>query len=280
MQLDVLGPVRVCRDGREVDLGTPRQRAIVAALALSEGRVLAVDALVGRVWGDRAPATVLGTLQSYVGHLRRALEPDRAPREAATVLVTEHDGYALRIPRAGRDDARLADATGRARDLLRAVPDQLRPRATADVVPLCHEALGLLDGALESWRGTPYADLADDPGAVAERTRLGDLRTAALELSVVARLAIGRHDEVVPELEAMTRTHPLHERWWTLYAVALSRTGRQADALAALQRLRSVLDDELGVEPSLPVRELQTAILRQDASVSWSAEAEASLPTV
>ncbi len=83
-------------------------------------------------------------------------------------------------------------------------------------------------------------------------------------------LALGGHDEVVADLEAMTRSHPLHERWWTLYAVALVRTGRQADALAALQRLRSVLDDELGVEPSAPVRDLQTAILRQDPDVAWT----------
>jgi DNA-binding SARP family transcriptional activator len=270
VKLDVLGPVRVRRDGVDVDLGTPRQRAIVAALALSEGLVVPVGTLVERVWGDDPPAAVMGTLQSYVGGLRRALEPDRRPREEATVLVTEHDGYALRVPRSGRDDAALADASGRARELLRVVPDPLRPRAGADAAAACEEAVALLDTALSSWRGRPYADLADDADAEAERTRLADLRAAAVELRVVAMLALGRHDEVVPQLETMTRSHPLHERWWTLRAVALSRAGRQADALEVLQRLRSVLDDELGVEPSAPVRELQTAILRQDASVTWN----------
>ncbi|GAA5141268.1 hypothetical protein GCM10023340_02690 [Nocardioides marinquilinus] len=268
MELDVLGPVRVRRDGLDVDLGTPRQRAIVAALALGEGRVVPVDTVVDRVWGTDPPATVTGTLQSYVGGLRRALEPGRRPREAASVLVTEHGGYALRVPLAGRDDVALAEATARARELLRVVPDPLRPTVDATGAGACREALDLLDAALDRWRGTPYADLADDDAVTAERSRLADLRTAADELGVVARLALGDHAAVVPRLEAMTRAHPLHERWWALHAVALVRAGRQADALAALQRLRSVLDDELGVEPSAAVRDLQTAILRQDPDVT------------
>lgn len=282
MFLDVLGPVQVRRaDGgphdpdSPVDLGTPRQRAIVAALALSEGRVLPVDGLVERVWwGEDAPPTVMGTLQSYVGGLRRILEPDRRPRQQATVLVTEHEGYALRLARQDRDDVRLADAAARARSLLDVVPDHLRPRAGRSGAAACREALGVLEEALGSWRGEPYADLGGHPDAVAERTRLRDLRTAMRELRVVAMLALGRHDEVAADLEAMTRAHPLHERWWTLWAVALARAGRQADALAALQKLRSVLDDELGVEPSAPVRDLQTAILRQDPTVTWGGERE------
>ncbi len=273
VQIDVLGPVRVRRDGSEVDLGTPRQRAIVAALALEEGRVLSVPAVVRRVWGEQAPATVQGTLQSYIGQLRRALEPDRGPRRPATVLVTEHGGYALRVPREGRDDAALADAVGEARTLLSPVADPLRPQAPLAAVADVARAAAVLDRALAGWRGEPYADLGEDPDAAAERTRLADRRTSAQELSVVARLALGQHAEVAAEVEAMTRSHPLHERWWTLWALALARSGRQADALAALHRLRSVLDDELGVEPSGPVRDLQTAILRQDPSVTWQAPA-------
>ncbi|WP_181411141.1 BTAD domain-containing putative transcriptional regulator [Nocardioides humi] len=269
MQIDVLGPVRVRRDGTEIDLGTPRQRAIVAALALEHGRVLSVPGLIARVWGDRPPTSVTGTLQSYVGQLRRALEPDRGPRRPATVLVTEHGGYALRTDRAARDDTGLVDGVVRARELLAVVPDPLRPTAPAAAVAQVEQALVVTDGALAAWRGIPYAELGDDPDTTAERARLEDHRTAAEELRAVAHLALGRHAEVVPALEAMTRAHPLHERWWTLWAVALARSGRQADALAALQRLRSVLDDELGVEPSAPVRELQTAILRQDPSVTW-----------
>ena len=148
VHLDVLGPVRVRGDdGEPLDLGTPRQRAIVAALALSEGRVLPVDSLVERVWwGEPPPPTVTGTLQSYVGGLRRVLEPDRRPRQPATVLVTEHDGYALRVARHDRDDVRLADAAARARTLLDAVPDHLRPRAGRSGAAACREALALLEG--------------------------------------------------------------------------------------------------------------------------------------
>ncbi|MBM7517037.1 BTAD domain-containing putative transcriptional regulator [Nocardioides nitrophenolicus] len=279
MQIDVLGPVRVRRDGVEIDLGTPRQRAIVAALALEQGRVLSVPGLIARVWGDHPPASVQGTLQSYVGHLRRALEPDRGPRQPARVLITEHSGYALRIDRPHRDDAVLADTVAQARELLAVVPDPLRPSAPSAAREPIEHALAAVDLALAAWRGVPYADLDDDPDTRAERARLEDHRATAEELRVVAHLALGRHDEIASALEAMTRAHPLHERWWTLWAVALARSGRQADALAALQRLHAVLDEELGVEPSAPVRELQTAILRQDPSVTWQPTAAPATPS-
>lgn len=269
VQLDVLGPVRLRRDDVAVDLGTPRQRAIVAALALEHGRPLSADTLITRVWGDDPPATVTATLQSYIGQLRRALEPDRRPRQSATVLVTEAGGYALRVAPLARDDTALLSAVDRARPLLTVVPDPLRPAAPPAARNQVAQALEVLDAAVSRWRGIPYGELGDDPDAATERVRLAEHRTAAVELAVVARLALGRHREVAATLEELTRTQPLHERWWALWAVALTRSGRQADALAALQRLRSVLDDELGIEPGAPVRELQTAILRQDPTVGW-----------
>jgi DNA-binding SARP family transcriptional activator/ActR/RegA family two-component response regulator len=269
VQIDVLGPVRVRRHGAEIDLGTPRQRAIVAALALEHGRVVSTPTLIARVWGDRPPASVQGTLQSYIGQLRRALEPDRGPRQPATVLITEHNGYALRIDAEHRDDKILANAVVRARERLAVVADPLRPSAPAAERDTVRQALAEIDRALSGWRGIPYADLEDNPDARAERARLEDHRAAAEELRVVAHLALGRHDEISSALEAMTRAQPLHERWWTLWAVALARSGRQADALAALQALYTLLDEELGVEPGAPVRDLQTAILRQDPSVTW-----------
>ncbi|KRB78144.1 hypothetical protein ASE01_08300 [Nocardioides sp. Root190] len=275
LHLDVLGPVRVRRGGVELDLGTPRQRAIVSALALEGGRSLAVAALVERVWGNDAPDSVVATLQSYIGQLRRALEPDRAPRAEAAVLVTEHGGYALRIDAEARDDVRLQQAVLQARDLLSVVPDQLRPQLPQGASPKIAEAVSLLDEALATWRGRPYAELDDDPDVLAERARCEDLRLGAQELLIVARLALGQHVDVLPSIDQMTQAHPLHERWWTLRALALARSGRQADALATLQELRSVLDDELGVEPSPPVRELHTAILRQDPTVAWQDRAGA-----
>ena len=265
----MLGPVEAHLGGEPVDLGTPRQRAIVAALALSGGRTVPVDTVIARVWADRPPSGALATLHGYVAALRRALEPDRAPRAEPRVLVTDNDGYALRDCTVGSDVAQLEAAVAAARSALTLVPDHLRPRAEPADRPEVSAALPVLDAALARWRGEPYADLGDDPSATAERVRLAGLRTSAQELRTVALLAVGRHAEALPELATLTAEHPLHERWWALYAVALARCGRQADALGALQSLRSLLADELGVDPSPPVRELQTALLRQEPSVGW-----------
>ena len=129
LELSVLGTVRVTRDGVEVDLGTPRQRAIVAALSLADGRPVPSSALIERVWGDSPPAGALATLHGYIAALRRAMEPDRPPRAPASVLVTHSDSsYSLAIPSAGRDEVRFESALATARDLLSVVPDQLRPR--------------------------------------------------------------------------------------------------------------------------------------------------------
>lgn len=278
VEIAVLGPVRMDAGGREIDLGTPRQRTIVAALALSRGRAVALDALVDRVWAGAAPPTAVNTLQRYVASLRRAIEPDRPAREAPSVLVTEGGGYALRIPVGARDVARFEEALAVARDALAVVPDQLRPRVAAAQVGEVERALVALDGALALWRGDPYAELGEDPDACAERSRLEDLRTSARELRLMGLLSLGRHTEVVGELESMTALHPLHERWWALYAVALVRSGRQAEALEALGSLRSVLADELGVDPSPPLRDLHTAILRQDPTLDWTEAGSVTTP--
>jgi DNA-binding SARP family transcriptional activator len=275
MRLSVLGPVQVWRGGEILDLGTPRQRSILAALALSLGRTVPLDTLVARVWGDRPPATAVSTLQRYVAALRRALEPERAAYDAPSVIVTDGGGYVLRIPRAGADVAALEQAAAEARTLLSGLPDPLRPQVPPGGEADAARAVEVIQDALSLWRGTPYADLGDDPEAGAERTRLEDVRAAASELRLVALMALGRHTEVVGELESMTALHPLHERWWGLHAVALVRSGRQAEALESLGTLRALLGDELGVEPSAPLRDLHTAILQQDPSLGWTAEAAA-----
>ena len=135
------------------------------------------------------------------------------------------------------------------------------PRASlAGAGPLLDE----LDEALSRWRGTPYAELEDAPAARAERARLEELRAIALEDRAVAGLALGRHATVAAELEVLTATYPLRERLWGLRALALARSGRQADALEVLRQVRDLLADELGLEPGAELRELQTAVLRQD----------------
>ncbi|OBF98017.1 hypothetical protein A5772_15160 [Mycolicibacter sinensis] len=271
VNLAVLGPIRVLRDDAPVDLGTPRQRAVIAALALAQGERVSVETLANRVWGESPPASATATLHSYIGKLRRVLEPGRGPRQTATVLVREHAGYALRIPAIERDDVALQQTVTAARATLTELVDFDRPSAAGHAAERIARVAMALDDRLSYWRCEPYPELGDDPDAVAERVRLADLRAAARELRIVAGLAIGEHDEVVGELAALCAENPLHERWWSLWAVALFRCGRLPDSLAALQTLRAELADELGLDPSEAVRALQSAILRRDPSLGWPA---------
>lgn len=256
----MLGPVGVALDGAAVDLGTPKQRALVAALALSQGRAVSVDAIVDLLWGDAPPAAVGATLQGYVSQLRRVLEPDRPRRAPATVLVTVAPGYALRTAADALDATRFE----------RAVEEAHRRLAAGDLTAAELDATAAsLDEALGLWRGTPYAELGDADAAVAERARLEELRLVAQEDRAAVGLALGQHATVVAELEALTAAHPLRERLWGLRALALVRTGRQADALDVLRQVRELLDEELGLEPTAELRELQTAVLRQDPRLDW-----------
>ena len=273
VEVAVLGPVEVKLDGSPVDLGTPKQRALVAALALSGGRPVSVDSIVDLLWGDHPPPGVSATLQAYVSGLRRAIEPTRERRAPATVLVTVAPGYALRVADGGTDAQLLeADVRARQRDL-RALAPIGPPAVGRDVLG---DAVAGLEASLALWRGTPYGELGDAPQAVAERARLEELRLVALEHRMLAELALGHHGTAAAELEALTAAHPLRERLWHLRALALARAGRQADALDALTRLRTVLADELGLEPGVELRDLQTAVLRQDPELDWVAPAATS----
>jgi DNA-binding SARP family transcriptional activator len=250
-----------------VDLGTRKQRALVAALAMSNGRPVSVDALVDMLWPEGAPPGVSGTLQAYIAGLRRALEPGRAARAPSTVLVTVAPGYALRIAEDDLDTARFDRAVSRAH---RRIGQVARLHDTSGLTP--EELLSViadLDGALAEWRGTPFLELEDAPSAVAERARLEELRVIALEDRAVAALELGEHATVAAELEALTTAYPLRERLWGLRALALTRSGRQAEALDALREVREVLGDELGLEPGQELRELQSAVLRQDPVLDW-----------
>ena len=244
--LSVLGPVEVSLAGAPVDLGTPKQRALVAALALSRGWPVSVD-------GDRGPA---------LGGPRAARRDRDAP--GLRLPAAAGDGAGPGTPgagdRAGHGGARLRAAgarRGRRRLPLRAggrsdVHRTLLPLPAVGSVP----APGR--GAARSrrrrstrrsgwWRGAPYAELGDADAAFAERARLDELRLVALEDRAVVELALGRHATVAAELEAMTAAHPLRERLWALWAVALTRSGRQADALDVLARVRA--DPGRGARP-------------------------------
>ncbi|HSU01425.1 MAG TPA: BTAD domain-containing putative transcriptional regulator [Nocardioides sp.] len=267
MQVSVLGVTEVRRGDDRVDLGTRKRRALVAALALSGGRPVSTDALVDLLWGDHPPEAVAGALQVYVSGLRRVLEPERPPRAPASVLVTVTPGYALRLPAESLDADRF-DSTVSAAHRRLGRTDRVGTAPSLSGVDLADVVAGL-DEALALWRGVPYVDLEDAPAAVAERTRLEELRLVALEDRASAALALGDHGTVAAELEALTAAHPLRERLWALRALALTRSGRQADALDALRHVREVLDTELGLEPGAELRELQTAVLRQDPALAW-----------
>ena len=239
MRFGVLGPL-VAEDARgPVMLKGPRHRAVLARLLVARGCVVPVERLVADVWED-PPGKAVGALQTFVADLRRALEPDRPPRSPARLLVTEGRGYALR--------ADAVDAW------------QFESAVTsADA----EDALSRLDEGLALWRGPAYAEFEDAPWARAEINRLDELRLLAQDRRAEALLALGRAADAVPDLESQVERHPWREGTWRLLALALYRTGRQADALTALRRARHLLADELGLDPGPALRRLESDILAQ-----------------
>ncbi|GAA4262687.1 BTAD domain-containing putative transcriptional regulator [Dactylosporangium darangshiense] len=241
----VLGPV-VAWDGAgtPIDLKGPKHRAVLARLVVARGRLVPVSRLVDDLWQEPPPGAV-GAVRTFVAVLRRALEPQRPPREPARLLVTEGPGYALRPAPDAVDAWRFEDAV-----------------AAASTAPP-HETLERLDRALSWWRGPAFAGFDDEPWARAERSRLEELRLNAIEQRAEVRLAVGRAADVVPDLDAHVAEHPWREEAWRLLALALYRAGRQGDALAVLRRARGLLLEQLGIDPSPRLRRLETDILRQ-----------------
>ncbi|MEV5210748.1 BTAD domain-containing putative transcriptional regulator [Micromonospora sp. NPDC053740] len=220
MLLRVLGSLEVEVDtGGPVDLGGPRQRAVLALLLAARGEVVSVGQMIEDLWRGDPPPRAIASLQAYVSHLRRLLEPTRERRAPARVLVTAPPGYALRLPAdavdAGRFETLLAEA-----------------RAAGPADP--GRARRLLSGGLELWRGRAYAEFAGEPWAQPEVLRLEELRLGARELLLDVTVRCGDAAEAVPEAELLTRQAPLREESWRLLALALWRTGRQGDALAGL----------------------------------------------
>jgi predicted ATPase/DNA-binding SARP family transcriptional activator len=239
----ILGPVQVVRDGRELELGGPKPRALLALLLVAGGRVIPAERLAEELWAGRPPPSAAATLRSYVSRLRAVLGPD-------AVLLARGGGFALAAEPGLLDAVRFERLAGAGREALEA-------GAAAEAADRFREALGL-------WRGRALADVAEVEPLAREAARLEELRLLATEGRIEADLALGRHAEVVGELDGLVGEYPVRERLWRLLVLALYRAGRQADALAAYRRARALLATELGIEPSEELRALEQAVLRQE----------------
>ena len=249
MQFRILGLLEVLEDGRPLELGGPRQRALLARLLLHANQVVAAERLLEELWGGAA-AEAANALQVAVSRLRRALDsPER--------LLTRSPGYLLRLSAGECDRDDFEKLVAQARQSQSRESRELAARTFRD--------------ALSLWRGPPLADFRYEPFAQAEIARLEEARLACLEGRVEADLALGRHAELVGDLEALVREQPLRERLRSQLMLALYRSGRQAEALEAYQSARHALIDELGIEPSQPLQHLERSILRHDASLDLKA---------
>jgi DNA-binding SARP family transcriptional activator/WD40 repeat protein len=232
IRVGLLGPVEAQLDGDAIAVGGPKERALLAMLALQPGSTVSAEQLIDGLWGEEPPATASKLVQQYVSHLRKAI----AAAGHDEVIATHGRGYELRVSRDQVD-------VGRFERLL---------------------AQGASRDALALWRGTPLADVAGEPFAAAEARRLEEMRTAATELAIEQDLDAGRHREVLPELEGLLAKEPLRERLHALRMLALYRAGRQAEALEAYRQARVTLVEEVGIEPGPELRRLQEQILRQE----------------
>ncbi|MFC4150003.1 BTAD domain-containing putative transcriptional regulator [Micromonospora mangrovi] len=259
LSVSVLGEFRARLGEQALDLGGPRQRAVLALLLVARGEVVPVGRLVHALWGEQAPSSPQGALQAYVSRLRRRLEPGRSARSRQAVIVSAGAGYAVRLG----DDA--VDAWQF---------ERLIREAGALTDP--NEAARVLDQALGLWHGPAFADYAGQPWIEAEAARLTELREVAREQVVAVRLALGESGVLVPEIETLVAEDPLREERWRLLVLALYRAHRQGDALGALRRARQVLAEELGVDPGPALRRLEADVLAQ--SPDLDAPAPPSVP--
>ena len=249
MEFRILGPLEVEDDGRQLDLGRPKQRALLALLLVSANAVVSADRLVEELWAGRPPEDASAALQVQVSRLRRALG-------GPGVVESRRPGYVLHVDPGHLDAARFESWAGEARALL--------ARGAAE------PARALLERALALWRGPALAEFADQPFALPEAARLEELRLVAEEERVEAELALGHHAAVVGPLRQLAEAHPLRERLWGQLMVALYRSGRQAEALRAYTELRTNLGEELGIDPSPALAHLEEAVLLQAAELDWS----------
>jgi DNA-binding SARP family transcriptional activator len=242
VEFRILGPLEIVGEDGTLTLGGSRQRALLALLLTRPNEVVSADRLIDELWGGDVPQQATNALQYHVSQLRKALA-------SADRIRTQAPGYAIQV---GPDELDLLRFERLVDD-----SESARPERAGE---LLREALGL-------WRGAPLADVAHESFAQTEIVRLEELRLRALELRIDADLALGRHREVIAELEALAREHPLRERLRAALMRALYASGRQAEALEVYRQTRAQLVESLGIEPSPALQELERAILRQDPAL-------------
>jgi cytochrome P450/DNA-binding SARP family transcriptional activator len=242
MRIRVLGPVEVRNDGHWHGPGTPKQRAILAALVAASGTTVSTDQLIDGVWHEDVPQTAVNLIQGHIARLRRALD-DRFGK----LLRTQTPGYRLVLAPEELDSTVF--------ELL------MRDGVAAMQVGGYEKASKILANGLSLWRGPAFSDAVKSLDVERECERLEQLRLTALEARVQADLELGRHNPLIPELQQLVDSHKLHEPFWGQLMSALYRSGRRADSLAVYERLRSVLDSELGVAPTKAIQNLLGEII-------------------
>jgi DNA-binding SARP family transcriptional activator len=248
LEYRVLGPLAVIDGDRPLALGGSKQRTLLALLLTRANEVVPVDTLIDALWGADPPSA--NALHYHVSQLRKSLGDGER-------IITREPGYLIEV---GPDELDLLRFERLVDEAKRAPPDR---------------AARLLRDALELWRGAPLSDLANEPFAQTEVRRLEEIHVAALERRVEADLELGRHDQLIVELEMLAREHPFRERLQAALMRALYGAGRQAEALDVYRETRHTLVDELGIEPSPALQELERAILRQDPALTPTREAPA-----
>ena len=250
LEVRLLGPIEARVDGVHVSISGPRRRALLVRLALSANEVVSTDQLIDDMWGVDPPPSAAKALHVHVSQLRQILNPGGVlSAKSDEAIVTRSSGYLLRLNRELLDTWRLEDLFSEAR---RALAQHRHAEAAA----ICRDALSL-------WRGPALVGVTEE-FAVAEIARLEELRLAVIEMRLEADLAQQGHVEVIGELETLVARHPFREHLWWLLALALYRSGRHAEALRACTRLREVLREELGLDPSLEIITLEHQIIVQD----------------
>jgi len=242
VEFRILGPLEVVEHGSALPLGGATQRTLLALLLTRANEVVSAHRLIDELWGAEPPRSGPNALQYHISRLRKALAPSEP-------ILTQEPGYVIRV---GPEELDLLRFEALVEEARRAAPELAAQR---------------LREGLDLWRGPALADLAHESFAQAEIPRLEELRLEALERRFEADLALGRHAEIVGEVKALVLEHPLRERPRAVLMQALYGSGRQVDALEVYRETRRLLVDELGIEPSPALHELEQAILRHDPAL-------------